>query len=309
MILCITPNPALDRTLVVPQIRVGEVLRASQSIVAAGGKGLNVARVASALGGAVTCAGFLGGHSGRTVAELAEREGLSSAWTWIEGETRTCVILAEEAGRDATVINAPGPTVTRDDWRRMRAQVIHAASAAAIVCLSGSLPPGADARDYASLLTALRQTDRPIWVDTSGAALAAALTVEGLGIKINGNEAGAIVGAQVEQPRQALLAARDLHRRTGGPVVLTLGGVGAVLADATGSWHAQPPVLRVVSTAGSGDACLAGLVVALTEAAGPAEALGRAVAAGATNALSIGGGKIDLDQYDEILRQTTVSSM
>src|SRR6266508_1491375 len=180
MILCITPNPALDRTLVVPQIRVGEVLRASQSIVAAGGKGLNVARVASALGGAVTCAGFLGGHSGRTVAELAEREGLSSAWTWIEGETRTCVILTEPAGRDATVINAPGPTVTPGDWRRLHAQVVAAAGAAAIVCLSGSLPPGSDVREYAGLLAALCQINRPIWVDTSGAALAAAFAVEGL---------------------------------------------------------------------------------------------------------------------------------
>jgi 1-phosphofructokinase family hexose kinase len=309
MILCVTPNPAVDRTLLVPQIRVGEVLRASQSIVAAGGKGLNVARVAHALGGAVTCAGFLGGHSGRIVAELAEREGLSSAWTWIDGETRTCVILAEAAGRDATVINAPGPTVTADDWRRMHAHVVDATGAADIVCLSGSLPPGSAARDYAGLLAALRQTNRPVWVDTSGAALAAALTVEGLAFKINADEARALIDSDIERPAQALLAARELHRRTGGPVVLTLGGAGAVLADTTGSWHAQPPVLQVISTAGSGDAFLAGLAVAHTHGAAPPEALRRAVAAGAANALSIGGGQIDLGQYDEILRQTTICRM
>jgi fructose-1-phosphate kinase PfkB-like protein len=173
--------------------------------------------------------------------------------------------------------------------------------------LSGSLPPGSDPRDYARLLAALRQINRPVWADTSGAALAAALTVEGLGIKINGDEASAILGGSIEQPAQALLAARELHRRTGGPVVLTLGGAGAVLADATGDWHAQPPKLRIVSTAGSGDAFLAGLAVAHTHAATPPEALRRAVAAGAANALSIGGGRIDLAEYEQILGQTTVT--
>src|SRR5689334_9541185 len=104
MILCVTPNPALDHTMTVPGLRLGEVARATQSFMAAGGKGLNVARVVTALGDAALCAGFLGGHSGRLLADLAEREGLPAAWTWFVGETRTSTILYDPQGSDATVI-------------------------------------------------------------------------------------------------------------------------------------------------------------------------------------------------------------
>jgi 1-phosphofructokinase family hexose kinase len=304
MILCVTPNPAVDRTLVVPRIHVGEVMRAQESMIAAGGKGLNVARVARALGGEIICAGFLGGHSGRLVAELAEREGLGGAWTWIAGETRTCVIVIEPGGHDATVFNETGPTTTPEDWRRLIAEVPQRAANSAAVCVSGSLPPGSGPRDYAGLLAALRPAERPVWVDTSGPALGAALEVPGVAIKVNGSEAAGLVGSPIERPDQAAAAARALAGRTGGPVVLTLGGAGAVLADAAGTWHAQPPALRIVSTVGSGDAFLAGLVLSLTRGAPLPEALRRAAAAGAANALLVGGGRIDAAQADEIWSRT-----
>ena len=116
MILCVTPNPAVDRTLTVPGIRLGEVSRAARALVAAGGKGLNVARVARAFGAEARCAGFLGGHSGQLVAELAEREGLCGGWTWIDGETRTCLIIVDPQGGEATVINEVGPAITNLDF-------------------------------------------------------------------------------------------------------------------------------------------------------------------------------------------------
>ena len=81
MILCVTSNPAIDRTLLVDALRVGEVHRAQKTLIAAGGKGLNVARTIHALGGSPFCMGLLGGHTGNLLAELAEREGLSAYWT------------------------------------------------------------------------------------------------------------------------------------------------------------------------------------------------------------------------------------
>src|SRR4029453_14151719 len=101
-------------------------------------KGLNVARVVRTLGGAVACAGFLGGHPGRLLADLAEREGLPAAWTWFVGETRTSTILYDPQGSDATVVNQPGPTVTAEDWSRLAVDALHAAEGCDHVCLSGS---------------------------------------------------------------------------------------------------------------------------------------------------------------------------
>ena len=124
MILCVTPNPALDRTMTVPGLHLGEAMRASYSFVTAGGKGLNVARVVRVLGGPVLCAGFLGGHSGHLLADLAEREGLPAAWTWFAGETRTSVILFDPQGGDATVVNEPGQEVTQEEWARLTADMV-----------------------------------------------------------------------------------------------------------------------------------------------------------------------------------------
>jgi 1-phosphofructokinase family hexose kinase len=307
MILCITPNPALDRTLTVPGLRLGEALRATHSFVAAGGKGLNAARVVRALGDRVLCAGFLGGHSGHLLADLAEREGLPAAWTWFAGETRTSIILFDPQGGDATVVNEPGPAVTPDDWARLTADVLRAAANCDYICLSGSLPPGSTPELFAGLLHGLVMAGKRVWVDTSGAALVAALAVEPIGIKINGAEATEIVGHPIEHPVEALAAARELRRAAAGPVILTLGGRGAILAGADGGWHAQPPALRAVSTVGSGDAFFAGLVVGLARGLGEPEALRQAVAAGAANALRVGGGRLELDDFNTILGQTTLA--
>ncbi len=113
-LLCITPNPALDRTLTVSNFRAGEIFRTSDVLMVAGGKGLNVARAARILGADPLCLSPLGGHTGRLVAELAEREGMSGAWTWYDGETRTCTIIVDEAG--ATLINETGRAMPAEVW-------------------------------------------------------------------------------------------------------------------------------------------------------------------------------------------------
>jgi 1-phosphofructokinase family hexose kinase len=309
MILCVTPNPALDRTMTVPGLRLGEVGRATGSFIAAGGKGLNVARVVRTLGGTALCGGLLGGHSGQLLADLAEREGLPAAWTWFAGETRTSIILLDPQGGDATVVNEPGPPVASDDWARLTADVLRAAEGSDFVCLSGSLPPGSTPELFATLLRSLVAAGRPVWVDTSGAALAAALAVDSVGIKVNGAEAAQIVGHSIEHPSTALAAARELQHGGSRPIILTLGERGAVMAGAVGGWHAQPPALRIVSSVGSGDAFLAGLAVALARGLTEPEALRQAVAAGAANALTVGGGHLELDDFQTILEQTTSTRM
>jgi 1-phosphofructokinase family hexose kinase len=309
MILCITPNPAVDRNLIMPGLRVSDVNRAMQTIVAAGGKGLNVARVIRTLGGAPLCMGFLGGHAGRLVAELAEREGLPCAWTWIEGETRTCLILVDSSGGDATVINEPGPTVTGEDWARLQPAVRREAARADYVALSGSLPPGSPLDAYAELLHALRSAQRSVWVDTSGPSLRVALEVGGLNIKVNTIEAGALLGRQVEGAASALEAAAELRRQSQShAVVLTLGARGAVMVTGAGRWHAQPPLLQPVSTVGSGDAFLGGLLVALVDGRAEPQALCHGVACGAANALSASGGALTRDDFETVLRSVTVEA-
>src|SRR6266498_2212907 len=197
MILCITPNPAIDRTLIVPNLVLGNVHRAHQIIVAAGGKGLNVARAVRTLGGKSLCMGFAGGHSGRLLADLAQSEGLNSSWTWTDSETRTCTILVAQNG-DATEIDEPGLPVSAADWARLRGKVQKHLSSFDQICVSGSLPPNSSIDDLRALLTMLIDAGKQVWVDTSGASLDAVLNYPDICIKVNGNEISKSLGFEVK---------------------------------------------------------------------------------------------------------------
>ncbi len=306
MILCVTPNPAIDRTLHVDALHLGEVHRAARTLAAAGGKGLNVARAIRTLGGSPLCMGLVGGHTGSLLAELAEREGLPAHWTRVKNETRTCVILVEQ-GRDATVINERGAEVSADECQTFLRDVWAQAEPAQLLCLSGSLPPGFALGDFALLLWGLVEQKKSVWVDTSGAALKAALNVGGVNIKVNAAELGEALELEILNVEQALDAGRQLLARGVSSVVVTLGRDGAVLVTESGAWSARPPAIEIVSSVGSGDAFLGGLAFALEQGRSPETALRYGVAAGAANALRFGGGVMDREEFHKLLHQSSIN--
>jgi len=300
-VLCLTPNPALDRTLTVSGLRLGTVARAPSARVAAGGKGVNVARALAALGTEALCMGPIGGASGRILADLAASEDLDAAWTWCEVETRSCIILVDPAARRTTVINEAGPPLQPIDWNRVSAEVLARAPEARAVCLSGSLPPGVAADGLAELCRSLVESGQAPWVDSSGAALAAALSVAGVRLKINREEAEELLGRPLRGVAACADAAQRLLARGMSAVVLTLGDEGAVFAEAEGCWRAASPPLETASAVASGDSFLAGLVAALAAGREVPEALRWGVAAGAANALAEGGARFTRAQFDSIL--------
>jgi 1-phosphofructokinase family hexose kinase len=305
MILCITPNPAIDRTILLPGLVLGNVHRAEQVIVAAGGKGLNVARTIRTLEEEPLCMGFAGGHNGRLLAELAERDGFRSAWTWTGSETRTCTILISQAG-DATLINEPGMPVSTSDWERLYDDVRDQLSSTQLVCISGSLPPTSSVEEFQGLLSLLVDAGKQVWVDTSGIGLQAALDHRNVSIKVNGNEIGEILGFEIRDLDSAKRALTMLDRRGLMASAITLGSAGILLATGEGRWHAWGPEVDVVSTVGSGDALLGGLVSALAGGSDWHEALRAAVAAGTANTLLPGGGQFRLQDFKQIQEQVQI---
>ena len=300
-ILCVTPNPAVDRTLEVPHLRTGTTMRATSARAAAGGKGVNVARALSTLGARALCMGPLGGANGRIVADLAAAEGLEGKWTWCEIESRTCLILVDSAARQPTVINEAGPRLDAADWRRVCEDVLAQSASARDVCLSGSLPPGVPAEGLADLCRSLVASGRAPWVDSSGPALAEALTVPGARLKINREEAEEVLGITLSGVAACASAARRILGRGTAAVVLTLGNEGAVLATAEGCWHAVSPPAETSSAVASGDSFLAGLVAALASGRDLLEALRWGVAGGTANALAHGGARFTREQFDSVL--------
>ena len=307
MIICITPNPAIDRTIILPSLVLGSVHRAEQVIVAAGGKGLNVARAIHTLGGESLCMGFAGGHTGRLLADLAQTDGLNSSWTWTNSETRTCTILVSQH-TDATEIDESGMPVSKSDWKRLQRDIRKQLSSAGLVCISGSLPPNSSPDDLRELLNMLVSSGQRVWVDTSGTALNTVLAYPGICIKVNGNEIGAALGFEVKDLTSAKRALMILRERGLTACVITLGVAGALLSTNEGRWHAQGPRVRVVSTVGSGDSFLGGLVSGLDAGKDWPEALCDAVAAGTANVLSAGGGQFTFQKFEDIRKQTQIQA-
>lgn len=299
MILCVTPNPTIDRNHVVPGYGSGGVFRPIESVITPGGKGIIVARAVAAFGNFPLCAGFLAGHPGQQMIEMMDREGLPHQWTLLaEGETRTCTVLVDPERNQTTVINEPGPQTTADDWGRLQEDVLAAAAEREFVCICGSLTPGTPPDAFARLVRALGAAGKHVWVDSSGLGLTTAVKTGGCAIKVNGDEIGALLSRTVSNRDDAAQAATMLHEQINAPVAVTLGADGAVLAYEDACYAARPPAITAVSAVGSGDSFLAGLLLGFVRGHTPPKALRQAVAAGAANALSLGAGRFSWGEFE-----------
>lgn len=307
MLLVITPNPSLDRTMVFRGLHLGGVHRTAEVIVAAGGKGLNVARAARALGQAALVCGPLGGHTGEHVAHLAAEEGLLCRWTSHgSGETRTCVLVVDPEAGDATALNEVGPALGQRSWLNFADDVLDASASMDLCLVSGSLPPGVPPAALGALVGELDSLGRRVMVDTSGPALAAAVEARIWGVKVNGPEAAALLGCPIADVEQAIVAVDKLRARGLALAAVSLGALGCVAADVSGRWWACPPAVSVVSSVGSGDALMAGLATGLLRGLPLPEALRLGVACGAADVLTAGPGQIDLREVERLASEVAV---
>ncbi|MCC7354306.1 MAG: 1-phosphofructokinase family hexose kinase [Anaerolineae bacterium] len=309
MIVTVTPNPTLDRTLVVRNYAVGGVHRASETLLTAGGKGLNVARVAHALGQPALALGLIGGVTGRLVAQVATQEGLPHEFIEIAGETRNTTIVVDPDGSSSTVINEAGPVVSEAEWGQLVAAVRSRSAGVDLVALCGSLPRGLPVQCMADLVRMLVANGNHVAVDTSGEPLRWALSAEPWLIKVNNDEAGQALGWPVQTTGDAQRAARQMRERGVRFVILTMGARGAVISADEGEWLATPPTVRALSLIGSGDALLAGWLVGLLGGETLERALRLGVAVAAANVLTLGAGFFHREDLAHLLPQVQMQQL
>lgn len=268
-ILTVTLNPALDLTVRLPQLDVGEVNRSESVLSQAAGKGLNVAQVLADLGHSLSVTGFLGADNAPPFEALFCRRGFVDAFVRVPGETRSNIKLAEHSGR-ITDINGPGPQVdTREqDALLDRLDLIAADHELAVV--AGSLPRGVDPAWLRELLLRLARRGLKVAFDSSGAALRAGIEAVPWLIKPNDAELAEACGHVFDTP-EALAAQVEALRAQGiEQVVLSQGAAGVRWFGPQGRWQAIPPQVEVASTVGAGDSLLAGMLHGLL-AGWPAE--------------------------------------
>lgn len=303
MIVALNLSPAFDRTLVVDSLRVGAVNRPAAVYVTAGGKGANVARVATALGADVTLVTALGDGDSRYRAML-DSDGIAHLAVAAPAAIRTCTTIVDTASGDVTDLYEPAAPLDERTWSELLdgvERLLGASPPGGWLVLSGSMPNGVPAGGIARLAALARGAGQGWAVDTSGPALAEALPLHPDVVKVNVAEASALVG----EASPAELAAR--LERDARLAVVTAGVEGAVARGVRvcSDTHGAHPV-------GSGDAFLAGLLAALPAGvpAGGAElhaALRLATGAGAANALVPGAGRLDAATARQLAAAATLS--
>ncbi len=306
MIVTVTLNPTLDRTLIVPELRLGEVNRARAVRDDLGGKGVNVSRALQALGLPSTIVALLAGWTGRAMQEGLLAAGFDVVALEVPGETRRNVTLRDEATNQTTKINEPGPVLDSDHAEALAERIAGLARPGDLWAFCGALPPGAPSGFYARLIDIVQSAGARAFLDTSGAALAQGLQARPFGAKPNREEASELLGVPLIGGITDVSAARALHAVGVEVVALSAGADALVLAMGDATIAAYPPPIPVASPIGAGDSALAGLLWAVAEDCEPVECARRAVACGAAAAMQEGTGVGDRALVEKLLPMVEV---
>ncbi|WP_112138744.1 1-phosphofructokinase family hexose kinase, partial [Glycomyces dulcitolivorans] len=264
MIVTVTANPSLDRTIAVEVLRRGEVHRASSDRVDPGGKGVNVSRALVANGHATRAVLTTGGHAGSELLDLLGEAGVHVEEVPVSQGVRSNLTIAEADGT-VTKLNESGPALRPEEVEELLTAAIAPTldRRASWIAGCGSLPPGVGPDFYAVLVERTHQAGARAAVDTSGPALAASLRARPDLVKPNRDELAEAAHAAITTLGDAVEAAEALRSQGAQAVLVSLGADGAILVDADGVHHAEAPLAGpVASTVGAGDASLAGFLAA-----------------------------------------------
>lgn len=279
MIITVTLNPSLDRTIELTHMSRGAVQRVDAARLDPGGKGVNVARALLANGVPACAVVPVAGVEGDQLVRLLGHEGVDVAVVRVPGRTRSNITIAEADGT-VTKLNEPGASLCAKDLEALAAQVLTSAAPGSWVVLSGSLPPGLPDEAYATLTQNFIAAGLRVAVDTSGPALRAAVGAGPELIKPNAEELAEAVGRPLRSPSEFVAAARELQANGAQTVLVSLGAAGAILVGETVVFG-ESPVDEPRSTVGAGDAFLAGFLAGQHQGASQRDSFAEALAWGA----------------------------
>ena len=306
MIVAVDLNRSLDRTITVARLQPETVNRAHTVLVDPGGMGLNVARALSAWGLPAVAFALLGGGTGTTVGRLLKQEEVPHEVVPIEGETRSNIVIIDEAEDTYIKVNEPGATVTLEELDILEERIRSRVERGDLWIFSGSLPPGAPHDSYARLIHLVQSRGARALLDTSGRPLVLGAAARPFLLKPNRLEAQELTGRPLETDSDAVAAIRELWTRGIRAVVVTRGAAGAILGWQGTIVAAIPPPIEAVGPVGSGDATMAALAWGILEGLRPAEMARLAVAAGTATALVEGSGMATLAQVEAMRAQVEV---
>ena len=309
MIVTITLNPCLDRTITVYGLLVDETNRWTSSRLYAGGKGIDVSRAIHEMGGRTMAYGFIGGPDGRAVEILLDEEGVPFSFTPIEQETRTNIIITDTKTFKQTRIDAPGPRISKKEMERFVRKVRQIYPRPDLVVAGGSLPPGVPVNIYYDLILEAKDFGARTILDTEGRWLEEGLKAKPYLIKPNVHEAEELLKMELSTEEAVIKAALNLIEMGIEVAVISRGKDGIIAVTKEKIVKAVPPPVKVRSAVGAGDCTIAGLALKSPYDEPLVEACRLAVAMGTATVLTPGSELCHKADVERLLPQIQVWEM
>lgn len=306
MITTVTMNASIDKLYLTASFSAGVVNRVERVVCTAGGKGMNVARVAALCGETVTAAGLIGGFNGQLFRSLITEEKIHPRFTVAKGETRSCINIRDEAGKTTELLE-PGAPVDAETLERFYADYREAISVSSVVTISGSVPQGTPTDFYRRLISQAKSEGKQVLLDTSGATLLESIREKPTLIKPNTDEIRQLLKIDITSRTELVSAARELHKNGIPIVVVSLGKDGALAVCDDGIFYANTPDIPVANTVGCGDSMVAGFAVGLARGWNIEQTLRHATAVSTANALTMETGSFRSIDLEQILPQINIT--
>ena len=296
MIVTVTLNAAIDRTLTVPNVQLGHRHRASQGMTLAGGKGINVARALKRLDVPVVATGLAGGLTGTRIVEELTAEAILNDFVRIADESRTSTAVVDPTASSFTEINEWGPQVEEDELEMLREKLRYLKTAADTVVFAGSLPRAVEEGFYGEAIRDLNRSGVQTVLDSEGEPLRLGTSAEPFLVSPNQREAESLVGQEFHEDQDFIVALDSIAELGARNVLITQeSGCFALVREdrEVKRFRSVAPRVDPVSSVGSGDVLLAAFLAARDAGKGVEEALRAAVGAGAASTLEVGAGRFD----------------
>jgi len=309
MILAVTMNPSVDKIYFVDDFKLGSVRRCSSFITSAGGKGLNVARVAKQIGEEVVVTGFLGGSNGQFIRTEIKKLGLIDRFVEIDGETRNCInITDKQNGRTSEVLEL-GPTITPEQSEKFINSFDKMIQDIDIVTLCGSLPKGLDADFYSKLIDICNQQGKQVLLDTSGEAFKLGAKSKPYMVKPNEDEIHTVYDGDVSTEK-GIIEALKFFKESGVEFpVVSLGKEGSLAAYGDDILKVTFPSVKTVNTVGSGDSFIAGFAAGLSRKYSVEDVMKLATACGSANTQYEQTGYVECKTVDDFFGKVGVETI
>lgn len=306
MITTVTLNVAIDKAYTVDDLEVGEVIRVKECLYTAGGKGLNVSKVATIAGSKVIATGFIGGYAGAFVEEQLSFQKIESKFIKVKGETRSCINVIESNTGVHTEFLEPGVEVTETHTQELVKLLENLTKKSRVLTISGSVPVGVDDMIYQQLIKIGKENGNKVILDTSGKLLENGIGACPTMIKPNISEMRMLTGTSMETMEDIISGAKLLYEKGIELVAVSLGEAGVLVVCDAGVYHAKPPKIDPVNTVGCGDSMVAGFAIGFEKEWSIDKTLKFAVAISAANALTMETGFYYKKDMENIYNQVSV---